>query len=73
MSNNKNNPPPWSDAPEWANWRAMDESGEWWWYEEEPQIHFDNDSYDNPTMPPMREQYKWKDWKSTLEKRPDNE
>ena len=28
--------PSWSDAPEWANWLAKDESGEWYWYENEP-------------------------------------
>lgn len=26
----------WNDAPEWAEYVAMDESGEWWWYEKEP-------------------------------------
>ena len=28
--------PSWDDAPEWAQWLAMDESGRWWWYEEKP-------------------------------------
>jgi hypothetical protein len=28
--------PSWKDAPEWANYRAMDEDGEWFWYEKEP-------------------------------------
>ena len=28
--------PSWDDAPEWANYMAMDECGEWWWYECEP-------------------------------------
>lgn len=26
----------WSDAPDWAEYAAQDEDGEWWWYEEEP-------------------------------------
>jgi hypothetical protein len=30
--------PQWSDAPEWANWLAMDESGVWFWYESQPQF-----------------------------------
>lgn len=28
--------PDWKDAPEWAEWVAMDDTGEWWWYEERP-------------------------------------
>lgn len=28
--------PDWKDAPEWANWLAMDDGGEWWWYELKP-------------------------------------
>ena len=29
---------PWDQAPEWAQWAAMDADGEWWWYENEPEI-----------------------------------
>jgi len=28
--------PDWKDAPEWANWLAMDKDGCWEWYEVEP-------------------------------------
>jgi hypothetical protein len=28
--------PDWKDAPEWASWLAMDERGEWFWYETQP-------------------------------------
>lgn len=27
------NRPSWEDAPEWAQWLAQDESGEWFWFE----------------------------------------
>ena len=27
------NRPSWDDAPEWAEWLAQDESGEWFWFE----------------------------------------
>lgn len=27
----------WTQAPEWANFAAMDCDGEWWWYESEPE------------------------------------
>ena len=28
--------PDWSQAPEWAQWVAMERDGEWNWYECEP-------------------------------------
>ena len=28
--------PSWDDAPEWAEWLAMDQDSEWWWFENEP-------------------------------------
>ena len=28
--------PDWNDAPEWANYMSMDESGKWYWWEHEP-------------------------------------
>jgi hypothetical protein len=28
--------PEWKNAPDWAQWLAQDEDGEWWWYELEP-------------------------------------
>lgn len=30
------NKPDWKDAPEWAQYLAMDENGEWYWYEQAP-------------------------------------
>lgn len=30
------NKPDWGDAPDWAQYLAMDEDGEWYWYEDEP-------------------------------------
>ena len=29
----------WSEAPEWAMWRAKDSSGEVWYYENKPAKH----------------------------------
>jgi hypothetical protein len=29
---------PWDKAPEWAQWAAMDESRQWYWYEDNPII-----------------------------------
>ena len=28
----------WKNAPEWANYIAMDANGYWWWYSEKPQL-----------------------------------
>lgn len=33
---------PWQEAPSWAHWAAMDRTGNWFWYEEEPK---DEDGY----------------------------
>lgn len=32
----------WQEAPHWAHWAAMDKTGNWFWYEEEPK---DEDGY----------------------------
>ena len=32
------NKPDWKDAPEWANWLAMDGDWNWWWHEEKPDL-----------------------------------
>ena len=28
----------WDGYPAWANWRAKDEDGSWWWYEQRPML-----------------------------------
>lgn len=33
---------PWQEAPHWAHWAAMDRTGNWFWYEDEPK---DEDGY----------------------------
>lgn len=35
-------PVSWDWAPHWAHWAAMDKTGNWFWYEEEPK---DEDRY----------------------------
>lgn len=30
--------PDWKDAPEWANYLAQDEDGDWYWFEKEPYL-----------------------------------
>ena len=58
--------PSWDDAPEWANWLAMDENGDWYWYEYEPVpngnswIHFGRSFSADPSN----------GWQKTLQQRP---
>ena len=30
--------PSWKDAPEWAQWLAMDKAGNWFWFQREPEV-----------------------------------
>ncbi len=41
----------WSQAPGWASWAAMDATGRWFFYEEEPR---DEDGYFTPASPDGR-------------------
>jgi hypothetical protein len=29
--------PDWGKAPDWANWCAQDQDGQWYWYKNKPQ------------------------------------
>jgi hypothetical protein len=70
-------PTPWTNAPEWAQWRAMDLSGIWLWYQQKPirgeieniwsyTADLGDYKYDHitPNPPPHP------DWRNSLEKRP---
>lgn len=66
--------PSWDNAPEWANWLALDENGEWYWYEEEPAIPNNDtisyrywDTYKNFKLAGRE---KWEKWEDSLEQRP---
>lgn len=37
--------PDWKDAPEWAQWLAMDADGLWAWYASEPRRILDSDMW----------------------------
>ena len=32
--------PSWNDAPEWANYLAMDSDNDWYWYESKPHYYY---------------------------------
>ena len=76
MSNNNNTPPPWSEAPPWAEWLSQDKDGSWFFYESKPyasdidiEWRFDGES--------KCLLMSWRDsnpnWRDTLQKRPENE
>lgn len=67
--------PNWIDAPEWANWLAQDESGRWYWYENEPSIagvYWDNRGLDMRVDSQMEILPNRRTWKETLGQRPSN-
>ncbi len=78
MDKQNNTPPPWSEAPPWAKYRAQDEDGAWFFYKKNPyatSIDVEwrtNDISDNGCV-----LAKWctpnPNWRDTLEKRPENE
>lgn len=78
MSKQNNIPPPWSEAPDWAMWRAQDEDGEWWWYERKPHPSEDKNkqwlegSINGLMIRALNDDVN-PNWRNTLEKRPDNE
>ena len=65
-------PPPWSEAPEWAHWRAMDEDGDWYFYRARPElsdIHWRERSQARPS-PDYVGDSRGRGWVETLESRP---
>jgi len=38
--------PKWNDAPEWADYVAMDVGGAWWWYEFKPAYTHSSETWD---------------------------
>lgn len=74
MNNQNNNtPPPWSKAPPWAKWRAMERDGFWWWFEQEPhKNHWTWLSFGG-RMELAKVKGTGKGYTKTKEKRPENE
>lgn len=60
--------PDWNDAPEWANYLAMDEDGSWYFYAEKPVTGIAQWVSDAKYLKndPSNEE----DWRKTLEDRP---
>lgn len=58
--------PDWKDAPEWANYVAMDSDYEWFWFEKLPQ----QAKYGWVAVPNSKKEEVLPPWPCTLEKRP---
>lgn len=54
--------PDWKDAPEWAQWLALDASGVWYWYEQAPTIAHESDYWNaEGAMAQAAESIYWKE------------
>lgn len=59
--------PEWRDAPEWANYIAMDEDGTWWWFENEPRKVGNGWNFGGQSSLVF---FEYSEWSETLERRP---
>lgn len=69
----KMGPPPWSEAPYWAEERAMDESGDWYFYGGPPSsgaTMWLRDGYKAGVVPDYKFDAQGRSWTDTLESRP---
>lgn len=76
MSNNNNTPPPWSEAPPWAMWRAQDYNGDWYAFDMEPEKNEDAWwwwTHNNLYALLLETHIVNPNWRDTLQKRPENE
>lgn len=66
----------WDDAPIWANWHAVDEDGEGWWYELEPAVQKNEWLVEGITFGEGKRSVFTgfnPNWKESLRERPSNE
>ena len=68
--------PSWSDAPDWAEWLAMDGNGEWYWYERPIRAAKRRDLWEYGPISGAVESAAYSpeevrpDWRTTLQARP---
>jgi hypothetical protein len=63
--------PEWKDAPDWAQWLAMDADGTWFWFEVEPILTFAGFLPCDVNYGPKKRQHAGRThFSETLEKRP---
>jgi len=70
MSTNYDEGPSWDDAPEWANYKAMDGNGRWFWYEKVPVRASNSVAMWFEFHGQVKSCFELPDWAATLQKRP---
>lgn len=60
----------WSKAPEWANWLAQDACGDWFWFENKPELQSEGWDDDKTQKENKHEIAGVSGWKNSLQKRP---
>lgn len=65
------NKPTWNRAPEWANYLAQDENGNWYWYEDRP-LHGETVWVEQSGRAKLAlsSEPRFPDWRKSLEARP---
>jgi hypothetical protein len=59
--------PSWADAPDWANYLAMDADGEWHWFDERPRHEVNSWEHSFSRREFAGESL---NWRQTLEEKP---
>lgn len=62
--------PDWKGSPEWAEWLAQDEDGQWGWYEDKPVLGDWSWIWDGGDWKEALAGDRADNWIDTLEKRP---
>ena len=60
--------PEWKDLPEWADYMAQDEGGEWWCYSSKPELR--TTEWDVLPGDSRRKRLSVTNWKESLQERP---
>ena len=64
------NKPEWRNAPDWAEWMAQDEDGQWGWYENEPPLGSWSWIWEGGEWADCNFDGRSDDWTASLEPRP---
>jgi len=76
MSNNSNQPPPWSEAPPWAKYIGQQPEGDWYAFSHKPteiQRGFTFGYRDDRKSAFVKFGKPNPNWRDTMQKRPENE